>query len=211
MSAELKHGPQELRERILDATLHVICERGMARTRTSAIAKEAGCSEGSIYRYFDGKPELFREVVRTRLSSLLDVLPGLTARTGSGTVEGNLVDVARAALSFYGEVVPLYAGLFADAELLADRRESVLGGDLNPSAAADAVVGYLQAEQRLGRVRAQADVDAVARLLLSSALGESFLCALAAGPLDGAERDRRARDLGRLATRELEPPGGGLP
>lgn len=211
MGADQEHRQHALRERILDATLHVIVERGIARTRTSAIAGEAGCSEGSIYRYFEGKPELFQEVVRTRLTSLLDVLPGLVGRAGAATVEGNLVDVARTALAFYGDVIPLYAGLFADAELLADQRESLVGRDLNPCAATGALVDYLRAEQRLGRVRPGADVDGVARVLLSSCLGQSFLCALADGQLGEAERERRAGELGRLAMRGLQPSAGGSP
>lgn len=208
MGAELEHRPRELRERILDATLHVIRERGMARTRTSAIARQAGCSEGSIYRYFDGKPELFHEVVRTRLSSLLEVLPGLPERAGSHTVEANLVEVARAALSLYGELLPLYAGLFADAELLADEREGLVGRGLSPRTAAGALVDYLRVEQRRGRVRSGADLDLVARLILSSCLGESLFCALLDRRLDERERERRARGLVSVAIRELVPTGG---
>jgi AcrR family transcriptional regulator len=199
MSAELGQRPNELRERILDATLHVICERGMARTRTSAIARTAGCSEGSIYRYFEGKPELFREVVRTRLPTL--ALPGLAGRAGSATVEANLVDAARAALSFYTEVVPLYA------DLLSDRRDGLPRGELTPRGA---IADYLRAEQRLGRVRRAADVELVAELLLSGCLGESFLLALAGERL-AEPHDERAREIVRLAVRELEPEEGVAP
>ena len=199
MSAELEHRPKELRERILDATLRVICERGMARTRTSAIARAAGCSEGSIYRYFEGKPELFREVVRTRLPSL--ALPGLARRAGSATVEANLVVAAHAALSFYAEVVPLYA------DLLSDRRDGLPAGDLTPHGA---IVDYLRAEQRLGRVRSGADIELVAQLLLSGCLGESFLLALARERFPES-REGRAREIVRLAVRELEPEEGVAP
>ena len=68
MAAGLENRRQELRERILDATVLVIRERGLARTRTSAIAKAAGCAEGTIYRHFSGKPELLGEAVRSRLA-----------------------------------------------------------------------------------------------------------------------------------------------
>ncbi len=207
MGTALDHRPRDLRERILDATLQVICQRGMARTRTSAIARAAGCSEGSIYRYFAGKPELFQEVLRTRLSSLLDALPGLPMRAGSATVEANLAEVARAALSFYGEVVPLYAGLYADSELLADQRSQVVGGDLSPNRAVGGLADYLRAEQRLGRVRPQADPVAVARLVFSSCLGESFFCALLDGRLDEVDREQHASALAALLASELEPEG----
>ena len=94
----------------------------MARTRTSAIAEAAGCAEGSIYRYFSGKPELLYEVVRSRLPGLIGLLLALPGRAGTATVETNLLDVARAALSFSGELVPLAAGVLADGVLLAEQR-----------------------------------------------------------------------------------------
>jgi AcrR family transcriptional regulator len=201
---------QELRERILDATLEVIRERGMARTRTNAIARAAGCAEGSIYRYFSGKPELLHEVVRTRLPRLIDVLLGLPRRAGTGTVRANLLEVALAASAFYEEVVALYAGVIADAELL-DQRSNLFLRELEADQAAGALADYLRAEQQLGRIHEDADPDAAAQLLLASCLGESCLRALLHRPVEEAEREGSARTLVRLMIRALEPAGGDSP
>jgi AcrR family transcriptional regulator len=193
----LEPRPQELRERILDATLRVIRERGMARTRTSAIAEAAGCAEGSIYRYFSSKPELMVEVVRTRLPDLHGLLRALPARAGTATVRANVLEVAGAAAAFYAEAAPLLAGIVADAELRDGRDELLAWAGLGPGGAADALAAYLRAEQVLGRVRADADPELAARALLSCALGESL-----AGALVGGDRG-----LAGLIVRELEPGG----
>jgi len=47
------------RARILDAALHLISERGYNGATTAEIARRAGVAEGTIYRYFKDKKELF--------------------------------------------------------------------------------------------------------------------------------------------------------
>lgn len=208
MSTAQEHRPQELRERILDATLRVIREWGMARTRTNAIAQAAGCSEGSIYRYFSGKPELLSEVMRTRLPGLVHLLPALPGRAGTATVQANLLEVTRAAVSFYEEAAPLLAGIVADANLFAERRELLARSDLGSHEATRALAGYLRAEQELGRVRPGADPDLAARLILSGCLGESFIRTLLEGAEDEMDAERYASALVEVVVRDLEPAGG---
>jgi len=183
-----------LRDAVLDATLRVIRERGLARTRTSHIARAAGCSEGSIYRYFSGKSELVRAALHSQLQSLVGVLGDLPTRAGTATVEANLLEVARAALTFYGEGVTLIGCLLADTELLADEREFLASNDVGPHRVAADVAAYLKAEQDLGRVRSDADVEVAGRLLLASCLGEGVFRATDAA-VDGADEDRYVRAL----------------
>ena len=49
-------------QRILDAALQVLAEHGYDRTTLDKIAQRAGCSRVSIYQYFAGKDELFRQL-----------------------------------------------------------------------------------------------------------------------------------------------------
>jgi AcrR family transcriptional regulator len=59
---------------ILDAALTVFVERGFAATRLDDVAVAAGISKGLLYRYFDNKAELFKEVVRqTLVATIRDV------------------------------------------------------------------------------------------------------------------------------------------
>src|SRR5215468_710072 len=55
--------PQE----ILDAALTVFVTKGFAATKLDDVAAAAGISKGLLYRYFNNKAELFKEVVRQTL------------------------------------------------------------------------------------------------------------------------------------------------
>ena len=190
--AAIREQRPELRERIIDATVRVVRERGMARTRTSTIASEAGCAEGSIYRYFSGKAELLLEAVRSRLAASTAVMVRLPGRAGTATVRTNLLDVVRFALSSCREVVPLAAGVFADSELLAEQRHLFIAGDRGLLSGAEALAAYLRAEQKLGRVQAAADADLMAQLLVNGCRGEGFLGVLLDRESSEAERERYA-------------------
>ncbi len=59
---------------ILDAALTVFVEKGFAATRLDDVAVAAGISKGLLYRYFDTKAELFKEVIRqTLVTTIRDV------------------------------------------------------------------------------------------------------------------------------------------
>lgn len=52
------------RKAILDATLRIFAEQGIAHAPTSAISKAAGVAEGSLFTYFKSKDELMNELYR---------------------------------------------------------------------------------------------------------------------------------------------------
>lgn len=55
---------EESIERIMQATVRVAFEKGFSNTRTADIAKEAGVSEGLIFKYFPSKKELFAMIIK---------------------------------------------------------------------------------------------------------------------------------------------------
>lgn len=59
--------PQEL----LAAALTLFVEKGFAATRAEEVARLAGVSKGTLYRYYPSKEELFKAVVRHNLTSLI--------------------------------------------------------------------------------------------------------------------------------------------
>ena len=63
--------PEERPKQILDAAFSVFAERGLAAARLDDIAQRAGVSKGTIYLYFPNKEELFREVVRTTVITMI--------------------------------------------------------------------------------------------------------------------------------------------
>jgi AcrR family transcriptional regulator len=83
--------------RALDAVLTCIGRFGLAKTTIDDIAREAGCSRATLYRYFDGKPEIVRRAVaaeRERVAGLV-VEAGRSAPTFSDAVVAVVVTAAR--------------------------------------------------------------------------------------------------------------------
>lgn len=59
--------PTNSKERIIEATLRIAAKKGFANTKTADIAKEAGVSEGLIYKYFPTKSELFTLIIQDNI------------------------------------------------------------------------------------------------------------------------------------------------
>ena len=53
---------QDKQKAILDAALRIFAERGIGGAPTSAISREAGIAEGSLFTYFKTKDELLNEL-----------------------------------------------------------------------------------------------------------------------------------------------------
>jgi len=79
---------------ILLAAEQLILGSGIQAATTRAIAKAAGCSEGSIYRHFLGKNALVVEVVGSCFSEFAEALYDLAGQAGRGSVLHNLRHVA---------------------------------------------------------------------------------------------------------------------
>lgn len=61
---------EETKEKIMQATIRVASARGFANTRTAEIAKEAGVSEGLIFKYYPSKSHLFAEIINLNFGKL---------------------------------------------------------------------------------------------------------------------------------------------
>jgi AcrR family transcriptional regulator len=85
---------EESVEKIIQATIRVAFEKGLANTRTSDIAKEAGVSEGLIFKYFPTKNHLFTVIVKgvfQRLKAGADEIISQPNQTALSRL-GSLVD-----------------------------------------------------------------------------------------------------------------------
>lgn len=174
------------RDRMLDAAAHVMRTRGLAGATTKEIAKAAGYSEAALYKHFRDKTDLFLAVLTERIPSpLTTVLGTLDQRTTS--VEETLTEVARAAIAFYRHGFPMAASLFADPALLAAYRDTLSARGAGPQHVSRALAAYLTAEQENGRIRADADPDAAAALLIGACLQHAFLGHFTDQPDDDAQ------------------------
>jgi AcrR family transcriptional regulator len=164
----------QTRERIVEAAEQVMRSKGLARTTTKEIAREAGYSEGAIYKHFESKEELFICVLTERLPSFVGIIRELPQRAGQERIAEVLKEVAGAALAFYGESFPMSASIFSEPGLLARHRIEVRRIGTGPEKANEALAAYLEGERDLGRVREDADPEAAAAMLLGACFQRAF-------------------------------------
>ncbi|RNL85208.1 TetR/AcrR family transcriptional regulator [Halostreptopolyspora alba] len=192
------------RDRILDAAADIMRTDGIARATTKEIAKRAGFSEAALYKHFDDKTEIFVAVLHERLPGLVDVLRWLQTRVGEDSVRRNLEEVVVAALAFYDESFPMLVGIFSERRLLEAHREGVRRLGAGPEIPNRALVAYLSAERRHGRINGDADPDEVASLLLGACLQHAFFRHFAGDPAPTGFRETAAA-LVAAVTGGIEP------
>ena len=76
---------ERTRESILHSARRAIAEYGLSGVAISSVAADAGVSVGTVYRYFDHKTALLREVVDDVCSREIEVVAKLATATTTGT------------------------------------------------------------------------------------------------------------------------------
>jgi len=195
------------RERLIAATERLLCSRGLACVTTRDIASAAKVAEGALYNHFGDKAELILEVVLHGVGEFREVLDSLPLQVGQNTVQRNLERVLESAFHFHHKIASLVCSLFADRELLARVRGSMNERCIGPGRTASILAAYLRAEQRLGRVSANALTESAAELLLAAsfnkALHDHFY-----GVTGEAQVRRHLRDAVRALLAGLDPEEG---
>jgi AcrR family transcriptional regulator len=64
----------EQRERAVGALLRCVARYGLAKTTLDDVAREAGCSRATLYRWVESKPELLRLTVATEKARVLGLV-----------------------------------------------------------------------------------------------------------------------------------------
>lgn len=150
-------------EQIVEAARRAFLEQGFSAT-TAEIARRAGVSEGTLFKRFATKEDLFEEAVGLRdYATWRAELPRLV---GEGDVRRNLERAALRFLEAAGRVVPSLMLIFSRGH--APDHNPMLQRLGNPVRQdADALAAYLRAEVALGRVR-PVDADVTALLLMGT-------------------------------------------
>ena len=193
------------RERIVEAAERVVRERGLARTTTKEIARAAGYSEGTLYKHFESKEDLFLAVLAERLPSFLALVEELPARVGRGTVPETLEEVATNALTYYGEIVPMAASIFSEPGLLARHREGLRKRGAGPQMINETLTSYLEAEKRIGRVREDADPEAAAAMVLGACYQRAFFRSYLGEDVPAEGEDGFVEGIVQTLMRSLSP------
>ena len=105
-------------DRATAALLVCIARFGLSKTNLDDVAREAGCSRATLYRYFDGKGALVRRAADVELERL--AARAVAAARGGATFDDAVVALATTAA---GDLVAHGALQF----LLAHEPESILG------------------------------------------------------------------------------------
>ena len=164
---------EETRRQILKAANRLIRKRGLARVTTKDIAREAACAEGTLYKHFETKEDLF-------LTALLESVPSFKLAVdadaaGQSSLPENLTRVVLSALTFFDEAIPHMMSLFADAELLERHRRRLNKKKTAPRVMYKAVAAYIKAEQDLGRINSEIVPIGAAALLLGPCCQWAFI------------------------------------
>ena len=162
------------KEKLIAATERLLCSRGLACVTTRDIASAAKVAEGALYHHFGDKADLILEVVLHGVGEFREVLDSLALQVGQNTVQKNLERVLEGAFHFHHRIASLVCSLFADQELLARVRGSMNERCIGPGRTASILAGYLRAEQRLGRVGANAVPEPAAELLLAASFNKAL-------------------------------------
>jgi len=157
--------PSGGREAILDATLALLRERGVASVTSREVAARAGVSEASVYYHYTDKAGLLRAV----FESGLQPLQALTERRIAGEDRHQtLATLSRAIEQFLDQSLPVIMAAQSDAQLREDLAAYMAEHDLGPHRGVQTLGAYLTAEQAAGRIAADTDPDTIAFLLVAA-------------------------------------------
>jgi len=174
--------PAPARQRILDAALRLIQERGIGRVTTREIALAAGAAEGSLFKNFGDKMGLLTALLSYELpENQAWRAVAIEAPPGHGDLVAGLVLFMERAIDYYAATLPITAGSLADRELL--RRHQALNRERGsgPQLALEASVDCLRGWQDAGYLDRSADLYAMAVALCGGALICAYIEQLA-GP-----------------------------
>ncbi len=118
---------ENLREHLISTAARLLDERGGAGLAVRDIAREAQVADGALYNYFEDKEDLLAQALLHHVGLVMNETPRMPD-AGSGTVAGNLtVFIDRGMESLY-RVVPAFAGLMSQPNVLR-RFHAMVGGD----------------------------------------------------------------------------------
>lgn len=158
---------RDVREQLFAAAERVLLRDGPSALTSRAVTMEAGCAKGVLHRHFADFDAFLAEFVLDRAERMDEQAAALRESAGRGSVVGNL---AEALTALFGSVAAAIVPLVTFRDALRGRlRETWPAGFPVLTEAVDIVASYLSAEQDLGRITADAEVDGLAPTLIGAA------------------------------------------
>ncbi|MBK8256525.1 MAG: TetR/AcrR family transcriptional regulator [Polyangiaceae bacterium] len=139
-------------ETILNAARELFLSRGIAAT-TADVAAKAGVSEGTLFKRFKSKDELFRAAMEAAPADV-PWIRSLPSRIGKGDVQENLVDLGLQMIQFFRLLMPLMMMRLSNPSV-ADGKLPFDGPNPPPPLVAlQNLTDFFSEEIRRGRIRA---------------------------------------------------------
>ncbi len=141
---------KQTKEKLLQAALEMISERGYLGATTRQIASRAGVTEVTLFRHFPSKEKLFEEVLKkySFLPALREMLPGAEARAPREVLRELALQYLKV-LQLRKKVVRI---MLSEIALYPDKLKRVYNSFLNEMI--KTLSGYFQSLQGSGRLRA---------------------------------------------------------
>jgi AcrR family transcriptional regulator len=177
---------RDAREQLFDAAERILLRDGPNGLTSRAVTTEAGVAKGVLHRHFTDFDAFLAELVLDRIARIDNQARALRESAGTGTVAGNL---SGALTDLFGSVaVAIVALIISRDNLRARLRQGRPRGVPLLTEAAAMIASYLAAEQELGRIAADADVDMMAPMLIGT--GHLVFAGRDGTPPEAAEIDR---------------------
>jgi AcrR family transcriptional regulator len=189
----------QLRASLIEHAQRLIRRDGAHALTMRALAAEAGCAVGLPYKVFANREELVAELVHIELRRLRAAFDAWVGEAGERTVGENLWRYARLLLQADTPALILAEEIGdknLDAAVTDKAHESGLLASFDTT-----VANYLRAEQRLGRVAADIDVQAYG-FLITGAIHNL----LASGDAYPRPDTRRLQQILSAVARQIAPP-----
>lgn len=151
-------------ESILEAARAVFLEHGIAAT-TAEVAKRAGVAEGSIFKRFATKAELFKAAMQLEFEDP-DFIRTLVGARDEDDPRETLFQVGQQAVGFFRRMMPLIMLQFGTGKKLGVP-EQLLGNNAPPLRALKAIATFIERQIKSGRMRKH-EPEIVARMLMGS-------------------------------------------
>ncbi|MEV0349590.1 TetR/AcrR family transcriptional regulator [Nonomuraea sp. NPDC050680] len=158
---------RDVRQQLFDAAERVLLRDGAPGLTSRAVTAEAGVAKGVLHRHFEDFDAFLVELVRDRVARLEGQATALRGSAGTGDVAGNLTG---ALIDLFDSVAVAIVGLVIFRDELRTRLRQARPAPGIPilTDAAAMIAAYLNEECELGRIAADADVDALALSLIGA-------------------------------------------
>lgn len=155
-------GDQSLHARLVASAVRIIAKHGTVGLTVRKIADEAGLANGALYNHFDDKEELIALALREHVQSV--VHDATLPEPGTATLEENLREYIAFGMTTIARLIPAFSGVFGHPKVISRLHEY---GDPESGVGIPSLLkDYLVAEQALGRIAADADVQAATALIV---------------------------------------------